>query len=146
MGDGHPNKAGQPTKYRAVYCRQAEHLCLLGATTAQLADFFEVCNKTIENWGKVHPKFLRTIKGAKNEADTRVERALFERAIGYKHRIVPKIKQYPPETAAAMSWLQNRQPDRWRNVKHMDLTTKGEKLSGVPPTDAELLEIAMSGK
>lgn len=158
MGDSQPNKGGQPTKYRAVFCRQAEKLCLLGATDPELADFFGVCRATINNWKKAHPRFLDALKGAKNDADTRVERSLFERAIGYEHPedkifmfkaqpvVVPTTKHYPPDTTAGMFWLQNRQPARWRNVKYMDVTSKGEKIQGVPPTDAELLKIAMSGK
>jgi hypothetical protein len=53
---------------------------------------------------------------------------VLNRAIGYSHPDVkiifregdkepvyaPFVKHYPPETAAAIFWLKNRQPERWR--------------------------------
>jgi hypothetical protein len=33
--------AGQPTLYKPEYCGLAHNYCLLGATNAELAEFFE---------------------------------------------------------------------------------------------------------
>ena len=63
--------------------------------------------------------------------DKQVERALFERACGYKHpedkifchegeiTIQPTIKHYPPDPVSMIFWLKNRQKDKWRDkVEH----------------------------
>ena len=43
-------RVGRPTDYKPEYCEQATKLCKLGATDAELGDFFEVTEQTINNW------------------------------------------------------------------------------------------------
>jgi hypothetical protein len=45
--------AGRPTKYQPEFAEQAYKLCLLGATDPEMADFFEVCVATVQNWKKM---------------------------------------------------------------------------------------------
>lgn len=52
----------RPTKYQEAYAEQARKLCLLGCTDAELADFFEVSEATINNWKLEYPEFLESIK------------------------------------------------------------------------------------
>ena len=123
----HPG--GRPTDYRDDYCKKATKLCLLGATDQDLADFFEVTVTTIQNWKISHPEFFDAIKAGKEIADTNVAKRLYARACGYEHDDVdirvcdkdvvqtPIRKYYPPDTAAAIFWLKNRRPDKWRD-KH----------------------------
>jgi hypothetical protein len=97
-----------------------------GKTDAEVADIVGVCEKTINNWKGRHPKFLEALKESKEIADELVEASLFSRAVGYSHadvkvitsfgniEIVPCTKYYPPDTTAAIFWLKNRQPERWR--------------------------------
>ena len=42
--------AGQPTCYKPDYCGLAHNYCLLGATNEDLAGFFDVTRRTIDNW------------------------------------------------------------------------------------------------
>lgn len=117
----------RPSKYKAEFAIQAEKLCKLGATDEELADFFEVSTTTIDNWKLAHESFLGAIKKGKTLADAEVADKLFHRATGYDHpdvdirvvdnRIVetPLIKHYPPDTAAAIFWLKNRQKAKWRD-------------------------------
>lgn len=126
------NKAGAPTKYKPEYDRQAYKMCLLGATDDELADFFEVHVDTIHEWKKVHPEFSDSIKKGKQQADAEVSHKLFKRATGYEHAdvdlkmfegqiIVTDItKHYPPDTAAAIFWLKNRQPKKWRDKQEIE--------------------------
>lgn len=120
--------AGRPTQYRAAYAKKAAKLCELGATDKELAEFFEVSEQTINTWKQKHPKFLESIRRAKDEADRKVERALFERATGYAHldtkfatfegRITDSCeytKHYPPDYNAMRLWLLNRKPEVWRD-------------------------------
>ena len=122
---------GRPTKYRTEYPEQAAKLCALGATDAQLADFFGVAVSTINLWKVQHPEFSESIKVPKAQADQRVEQSLYRRAMGYEHdetdirtvgtKLVktPIRKHYPPDTTAAIFWLKNRDPENWRDrVEH----------------------------
>lgn len=126
--------AGRKTLYKKEYADQAYKLCQLGATDVQLADFFGVTEKTLNNWKHAHPEFLQSLKESKAELDARVERSLFERATGYNHPedkifnhageplIVPTIKHHAPDVAAQIFWLKNRQPERWRDKQEVHNT------------------------
>lgn len=123
---------GRPTKYKKEYARQAEKICLLGATDEFLADYFEVDVSTIGNWKNAHPEFIEAIKKGKQQSDLAVSESLYGRAIGYSHpeekvfnnqgEIVTHntIKHYPPDPTAAIFWLKNRQPKLWRDRQEVD--------------------------
>ena len=115
---------------------QAKKLCNLGATDEQLADFFEVSINTIGNWQRSHPEFLEALKAGKDFADDRVERSLYQKAVGYTFDAV-KILQYegqpvvvpyrehvPPSDTACIFWLKNRRRAEWRDKS--DLAVEGE--------------------
>ncbi|MBP2643433.1 MAG: terminase [Firmicutes bacterium] len=128
----HPG--GRPSKYKPECNIQAYKLCLLGATDKQLADFFDVEEKTVNNWKEEYPEFLQSIKTGKDEADAAIAESLFHRAKGFSHPedkifnddgtplIVPTTKHYPPDTAACIFWLKNRQKAQWRDKVETELT------------------------
>lgn len=119
--------AGRPTAYKPEYAEQAKKLCALGATDAEMANFFSVAISTINLWKIKHPEFSESLNLGKEVADKRVVEALYQRAMGFSHedtdiRVVdgaimetPMIKHYPPDTTAAIFWLKNRRPDQWRD-------------------------------
>lgn len=123
---------GRPSKYKKEYAEQAYKLCLLGATDKDLADFFEVDEATVNRWKQGHVEFCESLKRGKVEADAVIAQKLFHRAKGYEHQedkifndsgtplIVPTVKHYPPDTTAAIFWLKNRQPDKWRDKQEID--------------------------
>lgn len=123
---------GRPTKYKEEYDELAYNYCLLGATDAQLGEFFGVEEATINNWKKSHPSFFESIKRGKQIADAMVAKSLFHRATGYQHSavkifndqgeplVVPYIEKFPPDTTAAIFWLKNRQPALWRDKQEVD--------------------------
>ena len=127
---------GRPSKYKPEYDEQAYKLTLLGATDKDLATFFEVEEKTINNWKIQQPSFLQSLKRGKDIADSTVGERLYQRATGYSHPdvkvmqyegkpiIVPVTKHYPPDTTAAIFWLKNRQPEKWRDKQETDLNVK----------------------
>lgn len=140
--------AGRPTKYREEYVQQAEKLCKLGATDAQLADFFEVSVSTINLWKLEHPEFSESVKVPKEQADERVEQSLYRRAMGYEHdevdiRVIegqvvqtPIRKFYPPDSTAMIFWLKNRKPDAWRDKTEREIS--GNVTIAATPTDEAL--------
>lgn len=119
--------AGRPTKYKPEFAAQAAKLCELGATDAQLADFFEVSVSTVNLWKVTHKEFSESIKVPKATADERIEQSLYRRAMGYEHdevdiRVIdhalvqtPIRKYYPPDSTALIFWLKNRKPTEWRD-------------------------------
>ena len=130
------NMRGQPTKYRPEMCEQAYKLCLLGATNAQLADFFSVNEDSIMAWIKKHKAFGDAVTRGKKIADAEVAQSLYHRAKGYSHEDTqinvvnvkgePKTvrntytKQYAPDVTACIFWLKNRDRENWRDVKQID--------------------------
>lgn len=131
---------GRPTKFKPEYVGQAEKLCLLGATDGEIADFFEVSVATINRWKTAHEDFCESLKAGKAAADDRVERSLYQRALGYTHDedkifnnngeplVVPTKKHYPPDTTAAIFWLKNRRGDEWRDKRELEVTdTRSEE-------------------
>lgn len=129
-----PSLRGAPTKYDPKYNDMARRLCLLGFTDVQLAEFFGVCEKTINNWKNEHEDFLLSLKEGKEFADIRVVESLFRRATGFKYDEITYepdergemdeskrvTKTVVPDTGACMAWLKNRQPSQWRDKRDSD--------------------------
>jgi len=130
-----------------------QKLCALGATDAQLADFFQVSVSTVALWKVEHQEFSDALRVSKDEADDKVERSLYQRAMGYEHDEVDirvlngeivqtQIRKfYPPDTTAGIFWLKNRRPERWRELKALELGNKdGEPFKvGIMNEDGGLL-------
>ena len=119
---------GRPTEYRDDYADKAAKLARLGATDAEVADFFGVDVRTVYRWKNAHDDCCQALKAGKDEADARVERALYHRAVGYEQEEVkifmpagaeepvyaPFTAKIAPDVTAAIFWLKNRKPDEWR--------------------------------
>jgi hypothetical protein len=126
--------AGRPSDYKAEFAEQAAKLTKLGATDMEMADFFEVSVRTLYAWKNAHPKFLQALKVGKEEADNRVKRSLFQRAVGFEHDSVkifcqegqvieaPYREYIPPDTTAGIFWLKNRLPDEFRDKSELAIT------------------------
>jgi hypothetical protein len=150
-------KTGRPTAYKPEYVEQATKLCKLGATDAELADFFKVNTTTIWRWQAAHAEFCNALKRGKEAADERVERSLFSRATGYTHEAVkifmpagarePVYAKYqehcPPDTTACIFWLKNRRADQWRDIQKHEHGKPGE-FDNLNATDRESVRAAIN--
>ena len=128
-------KVGRPTSFKPEYAEQARQLCLLGATDKDLADFFKVTDRTIDNWKEAHPEFFRSLTEGKVVADANVAERLYERAMGYSHpeekvlQFQGKViratttKHYPPDYQSMALWLKNRQSKKWTDTNHIQVDT-----------------------
>jgi len=128
--------AGRPSSFLPEYIGQVEKLCKLGATDIEVADFFEVDVRTVYRWKAENEEFCQAMKTGKEAPDERVVRSLFARATGYEHdevdiRVVageiiqtPIRKYYPPDSTAAIYWLNNRRSDDWK--ARVEQTVKGD--------------------
>lgn len=125
---------GRPPEYQDVYCEQAKKLCQLGATDRELADFFNVETRTIYRWKIEHENFCQAVIVGKERADERVERSLYNRAVGYTYESekifhhqgqitrAGCLEHVPPDPSAAFNWLKNRQPEAWRDKQSHEHT------------------------
>ena len=140
------NDGGRPTKYKKDYAIQAERLSKHGLTDMEMAEFWGINVSTLYRWKAEHEEFCNSLKVGKDICDERVERSLYERALGYSHPedkilqnageavIVPTIKHYPPDTTAGIFWLKNRRPNEWREKQEVGVTDK-EGNDVMPPLD-----------
>lgn len=125
---------GRPTDYRPEFVEQGRKLCELGATDQELADFFDVDVRTIYRWKHDHDEFCQALKVGKDVADERVERSLYQKAIGYEQDEVkifmpsgagepvyaPFRAKVAPDTTAAIFWLKNRRSAAWRDKTEVE--------------------------
>ena len=102
----------RPTDYREEYNEQVIGLCRLGATDVDLANFFNVAEKTIDNWKNKYPEFLQSIKEGKEVSDLNVAQSLYNKACG-------------GDTTAMIFWLKNRRKKEWRDKHETELTGAG---------------------
>jgi hypothetical protein len=150
------NKVGYPTKYDPNYHpKKVVGYCLLGLTDEQMAGIFEIDVATFYRWKNKHSEFCEAIKSGKEDADVKIAASLFKRASGHKEkRIIPiklrttvngegsteKVEMvevedyYPPEVAAQIFWLKNRNPQMWRDKKEIELND-ASNITGVTLID-----------
>lgn len=131
-------KKGRPTKYREEYNDQAEKICRLGVTDVELADVFNVTEKTLNTWKSQHEVFLQSIRAGKEYFDgERIEASLVKQAMGYTveeekyeegtqgvKKTVTK-RYIPPNVTATAYWLNNRSKGRYKQKQEVELSGEG---------------------
>jgi hypothetical protein len=141
---------GRHSQFDLKFIRRAELAGRAGFTDRELAELFGVSLSTIEKWRRQREEFRNVLKIGKTEADKRVERSLYERAIGYsydtvkiirdKHGNVTKVpyqQHVPPDVTAQIFWLKNRDPAHWRDAWQVDHTLGKYIISDKPMTEEE---------
>ena len=121
--------AGRPSPYKSDFARIAERLCRNGATDIEVADILGISVRTFYRWCLLHDEFTAAVRVGKDAADDRVERALYQRAVGYDHVAekivtsrngapvtVPYMVHVPADVRAALHWLAIRRPKPWARV------------------------------
>lgn len=132
----HPG--GRPSKKSTINLEQMKKLYLAGFKDAQVADFFNVTEQTINNW-KSDKEFFESLKDWKQQADSKVERSLYESACGYRTKakkavvvsdgqgagshveMVEEEIAFAPNSTSIIFWLKNRQPEQWRDKQEIEL-------------------------
>ncbi len=124
---------GRPSAYHVQYAEIARTLCEQGATNADLADYFGVAISTISLWRIEKKEFFEACQAGAETAAPRVERALYERAMGYTFDSeeikvidgqvvrVPVREHVPPDYNSMRLWLCNRAPQRWKDISHLNV-------------------------
>lgn len=125
---------GRPSEFRQEFVPRVLEMAARGATDIEIADSLEVSVRTLYRWKAENAEFSQSLKVAKDIADERVERSLFQRATGYERDAVkvfmnkdgdpvyaPYREDVQPDTTACIFWLKNRQPDKWRDKTEVDV-------------------------
>ena len=127
----------RPTSYKPEFAEQVAHFAKLGATDQEIADFFKVDARTIYRWKHDHDEFCQALKVGKDVADDRVERSLYQRAIGYEQEEVkifmpanatapvyaPFRAKIAADVTAGIFWLKNRRSQAWRDKREVESTS-----------------------
>lgn len=130
------NQGGRPPKYNSKFhIPWARNLARQGLTIEEIAAELEIGKTTIYRWMDNDDEFRNAINEGRSYSDSMVEDALYRRALGgtYTEQRAEAIpgksgkpniqkqvtikKEVPPDTAAAIFWLKNRQPDKWRDKR-----------------------------
>jgi hypothetical protein len=127
-----------------IVASQIKKLCEFGATDAEIASFFDISVQVLGQWRIKNEIVANALKIGKVGSDQRVERSLFDRAVGCERPAVkvffnPRtgqvvehhyMERYPPDPLCMTFWLKNRKPETWR--ERYDLPT-------TPPEEAAAL-------
>ena len=114
--------------YSRKYASQAATVAMLGASDAQLADFFDISISNLHNWKIRFEDFGDAIKRANDALTPWIERSFAHRALGYDYDeekvwydagrgevIRAMVRTHvPPDVAAAKHWLERCGAQRWR--------------------------------
>lgn len=106
---------GKPYRFTPEKQRASIALLAAGFTKGEVARALDVSTVTIWNAIKNSPDFAQQARKAIDEKDAQVEAALFKDALT------------PGNFPAKAFWLQNRQPDRWRDMRRHEFTGKEGK-------------------
>lgn len=99
-----------------------------GLTEEQIAKNCGVNVKTLWDWKSRFDPICNAIKKGKEIVDYEVENALLKRALGYEveetkeedsdkdgYKSITTKRHIPADPTAAIFWLKNRRPDKWRD-------------------------------
>lgn len=138
--------------------------CRDGFTDKQISQKLGVAESTFLKYKAFKTELINALKINKYVADLNVENCLYKRAIGYEYteetteyylngkklrdgddKAKPdkvhkkKIKKFmPPDVTAQIFWLKNREPDRWRDKKRMELTGVDEEPIEIRKIDKDM--------
>lgn len=139
-------------RYVPEFNEQVERLCKLGVTDHEVAKFFSVTWRTVQNWKNQHPEFFVALQKGKLEADTEVAASLYKSANGYEYQEEQIVKKWrkkynsqgqvteayevieriwvtkyaAPVPTSIIFYLKNRRPDLWRDA-HLIKTAEDEQ-------------------
>lgn len=155
------NPGGRPSKYDPAMCERARLMAEAGAVDHDIAQALGISLSTLYRWRAEIPAFREAVQRGKAVADDAVEAALFRRATGYSNDavkvfqsegqplIVPYVEHYAPDTTAAIFWLKNRRPERWRDkteVEHSGAVDTGPDLSHLDDDELAVMRLLLEKK
>lgn len=135
-------KRGPKPKYKPEYDKQAYVACTKGMIDLDLAELFGICEKTLYNWQEKHESFRNSIQAGKDIYNCDIaERSLKKLIEGYDYQEAKIItdaignpirkemtkKHVSPNPGSICFFLKNRMPERWRDIKAVELSAPDGK-------------------
>tara|TARA_E500000331_G_scaffold47672_1_gene40463 strand:+ start:378 stop:869 length:492 start_codon:yes stop_codon:yes gene_type:complete len=144
---------GRPTKFKPEFCDRAFDFALVGMTDDEIAGALKIDRATLYRWKNSYPQLCDAIKRGRDRYDNEVvEKALTQRAAGYDYqeevmtREGPSVitKRFHGSDTAAIFWLKNRNPDRWRDRVEHDVRAAVVNIEATPEEKARIIAAALS--
>ncbi len=143
---------GRPTEYKAEFSEQARKWYERGATDDEVANLLGVSRQTVYRWRIQHEDFCYAAKIGKEIADDRVERSLYEKAVGYTIE-TEKLFHHAglitratatefvhPDPQSIKLWLTNRKAASWSDTTKREVSGPGG--GPIVVADVSKLELA----
>jgi transposase-like protein len=132
----------RPTDYdKKFHPILAKWLARSGLIDTEIAKELGIATSTLYLWKKEHKEFSEALKENKDIVDSQVENKLLQRAVGYEYtekhiedveiksgkvkvpatKVKTIRKHIAPDVTAQIFWLKNRQPDKWRDRREVDI-------------------------
>lgn len=133
---GRPKHSGE--KWNPIYIEIVKELASEGYIETEIQKIIHISIATFNKWKKDHPEFHKSLKEGKENPDRKVEKALFENAIGGEyetekalvvsdggkngaHVEVVKVKENRAgNVTAQIYWTKNRMPEKWRDKQDVE--------------------------
>lgn len=154
-------RLGRPSQYHKLNRNHLRKLCEAGWTDERISDFFGITRRCLAKWKARYPEFAEKMLEWKTDADKRVERSMFESAMGYdvlEEKIfvhVGKVKETKPDgsvieydkphiirvptykhisknVTAGIFWLTNRMYGDWKRTRQE---------AGTDPLSAKIMDL-----
>ena len=128
-------------------------LAIQGKTIKEIAEEFDVARSTLNKWIAENKELAEAVNDGRDTADAKVERSLYQRAVGYSYRekkviqtvdkdgktrparveIVEKVS--PPDVTAQIFWLKNRKPSKYRDKQEVSVEDANIQFNIVPASE-----------
>lgn len=139
-------KNGRPAKYdkwlTPAGLKQITAWAREGLYDRQVAEKIGVHRATFIEWQNKFPDIGDALEEGRDYADRMIENAIYRAAMGYEYveetevndggrdggkMVLDKrvIKKQPPNVTAAIFWMKNRQPTKWRDKHEIDNNLSG---------------------
>jgi hypothetical protein len=105
---------------------------VFGAIEDEIANELNIGPATFDRWKQKYPEFRCALKAGKDAFDDRIERSLYQRAVGWGN--------LPPDVTACIFWLKNRRKAQWRDVQNVEAALGHYVISEHPLTEQEWIE------
>lgn len=134
-----PTKKGRPSVFNVERDPPLVRKMLgLGKTMAEVSAALQVSRSTLDEWSNKHPEISDAISQGRADADDRVERALFDRAVGYEHPetkllvtsgghgVGSSVERHEvtvavaPDPTCIKFWLTNRRRHLWSDKQKLE--------------------------
>jgi len=151
---------GRPPEYNEKLTpKLAGALAKQGLTNEEIARELGIAERTFYAWKAQYPDFSQEVQSGAESINDKVENAFLKRALGYDLRLKKQVvvggeledAEYDvhiaPEPGAALNWLKNRRPDKWRDKQPESVNESGGlRITVEPITDMSNVELHLPTK